>query len=84
MNLKKKKKKKENKILDTAYKVFIPQPDLTVFRAPENPQAPALGTQSPGLALSHARVDSLCTHLKGNVPPKLELPVLAHLSTCQS
>ena len=40
--------KKQNKILDTAYEVFIPQPDLTVFRDPETPQAPALCTQSPG------------------------------------
>ena len=27
---------------------------------------------------------SLCTHIKGSVPPRLELPVLAHLSTCPS
>ena len=46
--IKKKKKKKESKILDTTYEVFIPQP--TVFQVPEIPQAPALGIQSPGPA----------------------------------
>lgn len=34
--------------MDSAYEVFIPQPDPTVFQVPETPQAPALGTQSPG------------------------------------
>ena len=84
----KKKKKKERKrrarswILPTRCSFH----SLTLlFSGLLRPHRPLLlAPRALSLALSHARVASLCTHLKGNVPPKPELPVLAHLRTCQS